>query len=97
MPRVMPMTSAIAPTFSRRHPRAAIIFDNLHMMHDIISDILASSKVARAEKARAIAAALDQFQDGSRDIMELEHWEMMGEMMGGVDLMGGAVPPAPPP
>jgi hypothetical protein len=67
------------------------------MMHDIISDILASSKVPRAGKARAIATALDQFQDGSRDVMEQEHWEMMGEMMGGVDLMGGAVPSAPPP
>ena len=39
-PRTMPMTSAIAPRFSRAHPRAAVIFDNLHMMHDIISDIL---------------------------------------------------------
>jgi hypothetical protein len=97
MPQVMPMTSAVAPTFSRRHPRAAIIFDNLHMMHDIISDILASSKVPRAEKARAIATALDQFQDGSHDVMEQEHWEMMGDMMGGVDLMGGAVPAAPAP
>jgi hypothetical protein len=36
-PTVMPMTAAIAPEFSRRHPRAAVIFDNLHMMHDIIS------------------------------------------------------------
>jgi hypothetical protein len=40
-PRTMPMTAAIAPEFSRRHPRAAVIFDNLHMKHDIISDVLA--------------------------------------------------------
>ncbi|HET8623401.1 MAG TPA: hypothetical protein VFM14_07550, partial [Gemmatimonadales bacterium] len=44
-PRVMPMTAAVAPTFARRHPRAAAIFDNLHMMHDIISDVLASEAV----------------------------------------------------
>ena len=32
-PRYMPMTAAIAPRFSTAHPRAAVIFDNLHMMH----------------------------------------------------------------
>ena len=47
-PRVMPMTAAVAPNFSRRHPRAAVIFDNLHMMHDIISDILIADSVSRA-------------------------------------------------
>ena len=92
MPQVMPMTSAVAPTFSRRHPRAAMIFDNLHMMHDIISDILASPDVARGRKGAAIAAALAQFQDVGHDTMALEHWEMMGDMMGGVERMGGAVP-----
>ena len=47
-PRVMPMTAAVAPNFSRRHPRAAVIFDNLHMMHDIISDILIADSLSRA-------------------------------------------------
>lgn len=88
-PEVMPMTSAVAPRFSERHPRAAIVFDNLHMLHDIISDILASPLVPRPEKARAIEAALDEFQDGSRNVMDLEHWWMMGEHMGGVERMGG--------
>jgi hypothetical protein len=88
-PEVMPMTSAVAPWFSERHPRAAIIFDNLHMMHDIISDILASPKVARADKAMVIEAVLEEFQDGTRNVMELEHWRMMAEHMGGVEKMGG--------
>jgi hypothetical protein len=46
-PEVMPMTAAVAPRFAARHPRAAVIFDNLHMMHDIISDILLSDRVPR--------------------------------------------------
>ena len=46
-PKVMPMTAAVAPEFSGRHRRAAIIFDTLHMMHEIISDILASPQVPR--------------------------------------------------
>ncbi|MDX2121666.1 MAG: transporter [Gemmatimonadota bacterium] len=92
MPQVMPMTAAVAPEFSRRHPRAAVIFDNLHALHDIISDILTSEKVPADRKKAEIYAALARYQDGSRDTMEMEHWWMMGEMMGGVELMGGKAP-----
>ena len=69
-----------------------MIFDNLHMMHGIISDILVSPDVARGRNGAAIALALNQFQDGAHDTMALEHWAMMGDMMGGVERMGGAVP-----
>jgi hypothetical protein len=88
-PRVMPMTSAIAPRFSTAHPRAAIIFDNLHMTHDIISDILASDIVPRDRKRMAIYAALDEMQDSTRNLMPLDEWRSMGELMGGIALMGG--------
>ncbi len=89
LPSVMPMTSAVAPQFSRHHPRAAVIFDNLHMMHDIISDILASPKVAGADKAKVIGEALDEFQDGGKNVVDMEHWWMMADHMGGVAKMGG--------
>ena len=88
-PVVMPMTSAIAPEFTRQHPRAAAIFDNLHMLHDIVSDVLISDRVAANRKRTEIYLALDRFQDAGRDTMAAEHWMMMGEMMGGVDQMGG--------
>lgn len=100
-PKVMPMTSAIAPRFSAAHPRAAIIFDNLHMTHDIISDILAADTVATGRKREVIYAALDRMQDSTRDVMSLEEWHTMGEMMGGIALMGGPasgiLPEAPSP
>jgi hypothetical protein len=89
LPSVMPMTSAVAPAFAGRHLRAAIIFDNLHMLHDIISDILVSDRIPRGEKRAAIYAALREFQDDQHNTMELEHWRMMGEHMGGVEKMGG--------
>ena len=91
------MTSAVAPRFSARHPRAAVIFDNLHMMHDIISDILLSEKVPRADKQRVIEAALAEFRDGSKQTMSMEEWRDMAAMMGGVERMGGVAwrPPAP--
>ena len=97
-PQVMPMTPSVAPRFTARHPRAAAIFDNLHMMHDIISDILASDRVPRAGKAKAIEAALAEFRDGSKDTMSAEEWREMAGMMGGVGRMGGvAWPIARPP
>lgn len=88
-PAVMPMSSAVAPVFSRAHPRAAIIFDNLHMMHDIISDILANPAVPRERKAAEIASQLEEFRDGTVNVMSMEEWWSMAEMMGGVEKMGG--------
>ncbi len=72
MPKVMPMTAAVAPRFSAAHPRAAVIFDNLHMMHDIISDILAADTVPRDQKREVIYAALRDFRDSTRNVMSME-------------------------
>ena len=88
-PREMPMTSAVAPRFSAAHPRAAVIFDNLHMTHDIISDILVSDRVPQKDKGAEINRQLDKLQDSTRDVMTLEEWRTMGAQMGGVDVMGG--------
>ncbi|MBI4410519.1 MAG: DUF4440 domain-containing protein [Gemmatimonadetes bacterium] len=90
MPQVMPMTATVASLFTARHPRAAAIFDNLHMMHDIISDILASDAVARSEKRDVIYAALTEFRDTTCNVMTWEEWAAMGEHMGGLEAMGGS-------
>ena len=89
MPKVMPMTSAVAPKFSAAHPRAAVIFDNLHMMHDIISDILTADTIPHEQKGQMIDKQLDKLQDPTRDVMSLEEWKAMADHMGGVDVMGG--------
>jgi hypothetical protein len=88
-PKVMPMTPVIAPRFTAAHPRAAIIFDNLHMTHDIISDILAADTVPADRKRQVIYAALDEMQDTTRNLMSRDEWKNMGEMMGGIGVMGG--------
>lgn len=92
-PSVMPMTVAVAPRFTAAHPRAAAIFDNLHLMHDIISDILASPTMSRAEKRAEILKQLAEMRNPTTNLMGIEHWKMMGEMMGGVDKMGGVAVP----
>jgi hypothetical protein len=88
-PKYMPMTSAIAPKFSAAHPRAAVIFDNLHMMHDIISDILTADTIPHSRKGEMIDEQLDKLQDPTRDVMSMDEWRMMADHMGGVDAMGG--------
>lgn len=51
-PYQMPMTPAVAPMFAARYQEAAIIFDNLHSMHDVISDILANDSVPERQAFR---------------------------------------------
>ena len=65
LPRMMPMTAAIAPTFSARYPEIAIIFDNRHSMHGVISDILASPKVPRNRKRAEILVAAARYRDST--------------------------------
>lgn len=48
----MPLTAELSPTFAARYPEIANIFDNLHMLHDNISDILASELLPTWEAKR---------------------------------------------
>lgn len=88
MPYLMPMTAGVAPTFAERYPEASIIFDNLHMMHDVISDILASPDVPRQRKREEILRAVELFRDDTSYAISVDEWRMMGDMMG-VHNMGG--------
>jgi hypothetical protein len=88
-PRTMPMTAAIAPEFSRRHPRAAVIFDNLHMMHDIISDVLASPTSPKDRKREEILKQLEEFRSPTGNVISMDEWRGMADHMGGVAAMGG--------
>jgi hypothetical protein len=85
----MPMTAAIAPEFSRRHPRAAVIFDNLHMMHDIISDVLASPMIPKDRKREEILQQLEDFRNPTGNVISMDEWRGMADHMGGVAAMGG--------
>jgi hypothetical protein len=43
---MMPSTAKEAPAFAKMFPRIPSAFDNNHMLHDIVSDILTSDKVS---------------------------------------------------
>jgi cell division septation protein DedD len=88
MPHQMPMTAAVAPAFTERYPEAAIIFDNLHSMHDVISDILANPSVPRDRKRAEILVAARRFRDDTSYVVSRESWRMMAQHMG-IENMGG--------
>lgn len=90
MPRVMPMSPAVAPLFTARYPEAAIIFDNLHSMHDVVSDILANPAVPRNQKRARILEAARRYRDDTSYLMTVAQWKEMAAMMG-IQNMGGPV------
>jgi hypothetical protein len=91
LPTVMPQSFAVAPRFSSRYPEAAIIFDNLHSLHDVVSDILADPVIPRAAKRRTILEAAERYRDSTSSITSVEEWKSMAEGMG-VANMGGPAP-----
>lgn len=88
LPYQMPMTAAVAPKFAARYPEAAIIFDNLHSMHDVVSDILANPNVPRDRKRAEILLAAQRFRDDTSYVMPVEAWRTMAVEMG-IENMGG--------
>ena len=90
MPRIMPMSPAVAPLFAERYPEPAIIFDNLHSMHDVVSDILANPAVPRNQKRARILEAARRYRDDTSYVQSVAEWKDMAQMMG-VQNMGGPV------
>ena len=88
MPYLMPMTPAIAPTFARRYPEVGAVFDNLHMMHDVVADILVSPEIPRSAKRKEILEAAAMFRSDTAFAIPFDTWLQMGEIMG-VNNMGG--------
>jgi len=91
LPSVMPQSAAIAPRFTARYPEAAIIFDNLHSLHDVVSDILADPSIPRGAKRRTILDAAARYRDSTTSITTVEEWKSMADAMG-VANMGGPAP-----
>jgi hypothetical protein len=91
LPTTMPQSPAIAPRFSDRYPEAAIIFDNLHSLHDVVSDVLADPRVPRNEKRRLILDAASRYRDDASSVTSIADWKAMADAMGLAN-MGGPAP-----
>jgi len=50
----MPMFAEVSPKFAQKFPHIANTFDNLHMLHDMLNDILASDWMTEEQKEAQI-------------------------------------------
>jgi len=91
LPSVMPMSAAIAPRFAARYPEAAVVFDNLHSLHDVVSDILADPAIPARRKRDAMLAAAARYRDETSSVTSMEEWRAMADAMG-LSKMGGPAP-----
>jgi hypothetical protein len=91
LPSIMPMSAAIATRFTSEYPEAAIIFDNLHSLHDVVSDILSNPQVQRDKKREVILTAAARYRDNTTNVTTPEEWRSMAIEMG-VQNMGGLPP-----
>lgn len=54
----MPMTAEMSPRFAKRFPMIANSFDNLHMLHDNVNDILSQSNLNESQKQDQVKIAI---------------------------------------
>ena len=54
----MPMFAELSPRFAERFPEIANTFDNLHMLHDMVNDILASQWMSEQQQQEQIQRAI---------------------------------------
>jgi hypothetical protein len=54
----MPMTAELSPRFAKRFPKIANAFDNLHMLHDNVNDILVQTDLTESQKQEQVKIAI---------------------------------------
>jgi hypothetical protein len=84
-PTYMPLTAEVAPRFARMFPAAAHIFDNLHMMHDVVNDVMLDTSLPREEKTLEIERMRRNMSYGAQDAViapGIAMAEMHGHAMG---------------
>ena len=54
----MPMVAETSPRFAAKFPEIANSFDNLHMLHDMVNDILASDWITPKQKEEQVKLAI---------------------------------------
>jgi hypothetical protein len=74
LPSDMPTAPAITPSLVQRHPRAAVIFDNVHVLQHVIIDILMG---AHADAGPAVRDAIDAFVSPRHLVVSRDEWVLM--------------------
>ena len=85
-PSELPLAPAIAPGFIWMSPESAIIWDNLSMMLEVLSDVLVSPETT--DVRGAIAATVEFFMDPDQAVTDRDEWEIMA-LRHGIFFQGG--------
>jgi hypothetical protein len=85
-PSELPLAPSIAPGLIFLSPEAAMIWDNLSMMQEVVADVLASPDVDDVHAA--VDEAVDWFMDPVNGITDQNTWEIMA-LRHGIFFQGG--------
>ena len=85
-PSELPLAPSIAPGMIFLSPEAAMIWDNLSMMQEVLADVLASPDVK--DLPAAIDEAVDWFMDPVNGVTDQNTWEIMA-LRHGIFFQGG--------
>jgi len=88
-PVYMPLTAEVAPRFARMFPAAAHVFDNLHMMHDVVNDVMVDDRLDRRQKAAEIERMRRNMGYLAQDAVTAPGMPMAGSMAGAMPGMPG--------
>ena len=87
-PFLMPVSTAVAPTFSARYPEVAAILDNLHLLQDYSADLMVAPDVPRSAHRRELLRALQLFRTDTASVTTYTAWYDAPQTIG-VHNMGG--------
>jgi hypothetical protein len=85
-PSEVPLAPAIAPGLIFLSPEAAMIWDNLNMMQEVLADVLASPQLDDLQAA--IDETVDWFMDPVNGTTDQDFWEIMA-LRHGIFFQGG--------
>jgi hypothetical protein len=68
-----------------------VVFDNLHSLHDVVSDILADPTIPARRKRDVILVAASRYRDETSSVTTMDEWRAMADAMG-IGKMGGPAP-----
>jgi hypothetical protein len=85
-PSEIPLAPAIAPGFIWESPEAAMVWDNLSMLLEVLADVLASPETS--DVPAAIEATVDFFMDPDVAVTDQDEWEIMA-LRHGIFFQGG--------
>ena len=71
-PTELPLAPAIAPGLVALHERSAAVIDNLHMMLDVLADVLVHPAVTN--RRAAVDTVIEQFSDRQYRCVQADEW-----------------------